>query len=223
VVSFFQVFELKFFIFHLHDTCPYCIIFELISLIIGEENYIGPNILHLPDTFSHSLPNIVLYILFTNTLICVVPLGWEIHVWHPYKKEVKLYIFSPGDGGSVFLWNVGIYLQVRTALLRRGPTSTSSPPWEPQVSYSFAYFNLYIFKQEIGKRMILNYRPNRDSFLKLWQVFSEEHIGLECDFCCNSYQNHLVIWAVTRRPFKIMHRTELYMFSIQQSKWLITE
>jgi hypothetical protein len=34
--------------------------------------------------------------------------------------------FSPEDGGSMFLENVGIYLQVHMALLPRRPTLTSS-------------------------------------------------------------------------------------------------
>jgi hypothetical protein len=42
--------------------------------------------------------------------------------------------FRAEDGGSIFLQNVGIYLQVHTALQPRRPTSTSSPPREPQVS-----------------------------------------------------------------------------------------
>jgi hypothetical protein len=42
---------------------------------------------------------------------------------------------SPEDGGNMFLWNVGIYLQVHAALQPTRPTSTSSQPWEPQISY----------------------------------------------------------------------------------------
>jgi hypothetical protein len=38
-------------------------------------------------------------------------------------------------GGSMFLWNVGIYLQVHTALRAWRPTSSSSPLWESQISY----------------------------------------------------------------------------------------
>jgi hypothetical protein len=41
---------------------------------------------------------------------------------------------SPKDGGGMFLWNVGIYLQVYTQLLLRQPTSTPSLPWKPQIS-----------------------------------------------------------------------------------------
>jgi hypothetical protein len=41
--------------------------------------------------------------------------------------------FSPEDGDSMFLRNVGMYRRVYTALqLTRTPTS--SPPWEPQIS-----------------------------------------------------------------------------------------
>jgi hypothetical protein len=35
----------------------------------------------------------------------------------------------PEDGGSVFLWNAGIYLQVHTALQPRRTTMTCTPPW----------------------------------------------------------------------------------------------
>jgi hypothetical protein len=37
-----------------------------------------------------------------------------------------LYIFSPADGGSMFLQNVGIYLQVNIPLQPTRPTLTSS-------------------------------------------------------------------------------------------------
>jgi hypothetical protein len=37
-------------------------------------------------------------------------------------------IFRAEDGGSIFLRNVGIYLQVHTVLQPRRPTSTSLPP-----------------------------------------------------------------------------------------------
>jgi hypothetical protein len=41
---------------------------------------------------------------------------------------------SPEDGDSMFLWNVGTYLQVHVALQPRRPTTIFSPPWEPQIS-----------------------------------------------------------------------------------------
>jgi hypothetical protein len=39
-------------------------------------------------------------------------------------------VFSPEDGDSIFLRNVGTYLQVHTALQPTRPTSTSLLPWE---------------------------------------------------------------------------------------------
>jgi hypothetical protein len=42
------------------------------------------------------------------------------------------------DGGSMFLRNVGIYLQVHTTLQPCRSTSTSSPQWYPQVSYGIS-------------------------------------------------------------------------------------
>jgi hypothetical protein len=36
-------------------------------------------------------------------------------------------VLSPEDGGSMFLWNVGIYLQVYTALQPTRPTLTCRP------------------------------------------------------------------------------------------------
>jgi hypothetical protein len=46
------------------------------------------------------------------------------------------YAFSPENGGSMFFWIIGIYLQVHMALQLRRPTLTSSLLWEPQISYS---------------------------------------------------------------------------------------
>jgi hypothetical protein len=45
--------------------------------------------------------------------------------------------WSSEYGDSMFLRKVVIYLQVHTALQPRRPTSASSPPWEPQISYSW--------------------------------------------------------------------------------------
>jgi hypothetical protein len=36
--------------------------------------------------------------------------------------------------GSMFHQNAGIYIQAHMALQPRTPTSTTSPPWEPQIS-----------------------------------------------------------------------------------------
>jgi hypothetical protein len=42
-------------------------------------------------------------------------------------------ILRPEDGDGMFLRNVGIYVQVHTALQSKRPTMSSSPPWEPQI------------------------------------------------------------------------------------------
>jgi hypothetical protein len=42
--------------------------------------------------------------------------------------------WNPEDGDSMFLRNVGIYLRVHTVSQPR-TTSSSSPPWELQISY----------------------------------------------------------------------------------------
>jgi hypothetical protein len=47
--------------------------------------------------------------------------------------------FSPEDGGSVFLRNVGIYLQIHSAWQPRRPTSTlfrTTFPWFPELPHS---------------------------------------------------------------------------------------
>jgi hypothetical protein len=43
------------------------------------------------------------------------------------------------DGGSMFLQNVGIYLQVHSASLPSRSTPVSSTPWEPQISYKWLF------------------------------------------------------------------------------------
>jgi hypothetical protein len=55
----------------------------------------------------------------------------------PFQTKWRHYRgVSDMHGGSIFLRNVGIYLLHHTALQPRRPTSTSSPPWEPQISWS---------------------------------------------------------------------------------------
>lgn len=49
---------------------------------------------------------------------------------------VGTYHFSPEDGGSIILQNVGLSLQVHTSLLTARPTSKSSQPREPHNSYT---------------------------------------------------------------------------------------
>jgi hypothetical protein len=44
-------------------------------------------------------------------------------------------IFSPTDGGIIFLLNIGISLQIYTESQLRTSTSISSPPQESQISY----------------------------------------------------------------------------------------
>jgi hypothetical protein len=44
------------------------------------------------------------------------------------KTKVKRKVFSPEDGDSMFLRNIGIYLRVYTASQSRR-TSSTSPPW----------------------------------------------------------------------------------------------
>jgi hypothetical protein len=57
--------------------------------------------------------------------------------------------FSLEDGGSTFLRNVGIYLQVHTALVSRRPTSTSSRPWNLR-SYHYHYFSFATLNDVTG-------------------------------------------------------------------------
>jgi hypothetical protein len=54
-------------------------------------------------------------------------------VSHNFSFIGNAAIFSPEDGDSMFLRNGGIYLTVYTAPQPRIITS-SSPPWEPQIS-----------------------------------------------------------------------------------------
>jgi hypothetical protein len=50
-------------------------------------------------------------------------------------RETYCLCFRPEDGDSMFLWNVGVYLQGYMVLLSRRPTLTSSLPWEHQITY----------------------------------------------------------------------------------------
>jgi hypothetical protein len=47
------------------------------------------------------------------------------NITHLYEVvKMSLFFFGPEDGGSMFLWNIGIHLQVHTALQPRRPTPT---------------------------------------------------------------------------------------------------
>jgi hypothetical protein len=54
---------------------------------------------------------------------------WTYRCVSTFRRNILLP--SSEDGGSMFVRNVAIYLQVHTALLLRRTTSTSSSPWQP--------------------------------------------------------------------------------------------
>jgi hypothetical protein len=82
-------------------------------------------------------------------------------------------IFSPEDGGSIFLRNVGIYRRVYMAPKPRR-TSSSSLPWKPQVSHWITHlFNIIGLRH----RTVLPLRGS-DNFLRRLQVFRGSYIEL---------------------------------------------
>jgi hypothetical protein len=59
-----------------------------------------------------------------------------------YSKTLVMYLqvhTALQPRGSMFLWNVGTYLQVCAMLQPRRPTSKSSLLREPKISYSYSY------------------------------------------------------------------------------------
>jgi hypothetical protein len=70
-----------------------------------------------------------------SVLIFWVVTPFELQVDNNVSGKHTVSIFrAEYDGDSMFLRNAGVYLQVYTALQPRRTTSTSSPPWEPQIS-----------------------------------------------------------------------------------------
>jgi hypothetical protein len=59
--------------------------------------------------------------------VCIVSQINSIHTFPIYFLKIHITAFSFEDGGCMFLRNVGIYLQVHTALQPRRPTSTYLP------------------------------------------------------------------------------------------------
>jgi hypothetical protein len=55
----------------------------------------------------------------------------EEHTVFIARSEDIASSFTTEDGGSMFLRNAGLYLEVRMALQPRRPTSTCSPLWKP--------------------------------------------------------------------------------------------
>jgi hypothetical protein len=47
--------------------------------------------------------------------------------------------FSPEDGDSMFLWNIGIYLQNYMAPIPKLTSTSSALLWEPQIFHSLAH------------------------------------------------------------------------------------
>jgi hypothetical protein len=58
-------------------------------------------------------------------------------------------------GDSMSLRNVGIYPQVHTALRHRRPTSTSSPPWEPQI-----VIYMFLWEEIMNNVTLMPLRPS---------------------------------------------------------------
>jgi hypothetical protein len=48
------------------------------------------------------------------------------------------------QGWSMFLRNVGVYPPIYMVSWPRTPTSTSSAPWGPLISYRSSWYNCYI-------------------------------------------------------------------------------
>jgi hypothetical protein len=71
-----------------------------------------------------------------RTLLVLIILGDVYEL----RSSLMLVLWVVTPCTCMFLRNVGIYLQVHTALQTRRPTQTPSPPWEPQTSYEAPHY-----------------------------------------------------------------------------------
>jgi hypothetical protein len=130
--------------------------------------------------FSLSGPNIILSTLFSNTLNPCFSLKVRAQLFQTHMKPTGKIIGIWGSHGSEDVdcgllgfhatWTCRWLPTVWSHLLpdymiqhpRRWPSSFSSP-WEPEISqnFSFVYFNLYGFEQEIGWQKILTWKVAR--------------------------------------------------------------
>jgi hypothetical protein len=72
------------------------------------------------------------------------------------SEDQTIPITSPEDGSNMLPRNVGVYLQVHTALLHREPTSTSLSPWEPQTLTMTAFSDVMPCSLVEGDRRFRN-------------------------------------------------------------------
>jgi hypothetical protein len=87
-------------------------------------------------------PSIEWRYLYSNFSCCCVNHSWLLHSvsWWPSVDDDHLIfnqhqlVICKQDGDNMFLWNIGIYIQVHTVLQPRQPTSTCSLLWKPSVS-----------------------------------------------------------------------------------------
>jgi hypothetical protein len=56
--------------------------------------------------------------------------SFVIHI----KSYVVFFNLNPEDGGSIFIWNVGLYLKVYKALAPKRPLRTFLLPWDQHLS-----------------------------------------------------------------------------------------
>jgi hypothetical protein len=104
-------------------------------------NNIHPCIIGCLNTVTLSMGLKEINHLVTVTLCLYVWL--QVHIWLGIRSgrlkniDVGRNKLSAVDVGSVLLRRFDIYLQVHLASQSRRPISTSSPPWEPQISYNF--------------------------------------------------------------------------------------
>jgi hypothetical protein len=59
----------------------------------------------------------------------------DLKVGTSISEDKTAFIFVPKEGDSMFLRNVGVYLQVHMTSLPRKPTPSFPPPEVPQISY----------------------------------------------------------------------------------------
>jgi hypothetical protein len=103
--------------------------------------------------------------------------------------------FSPEDGGSMILWNVGIYLQVHLALQPRRPTLTTSPLWEPCMLMS-NFYNFVLYGQSSSNFVTI---PTHANLLcKTSQYCPCQYSSLFVHFLFNKNTTYFYMFLVQR-------------------------
>jgi hypothetical protein len=128
--------------------------------------YISPKRWYLPASPHGVTTHKMETVCFSETLV-------------PTYKSTRRY--NPEHGDSVFLRNVGIYLQVYTALLHRSQTATSSPPCEAQIPSAFIVSNGRTFLQNTKEKWV--------------NLFSSNWIRISPNFTSTNINSVPLLWG----------------------------